>query len=79
MSSVLLSMPLFTYIFTDLTSFDSPSKEVWVDTEDLSEFAARVAREIVEAVPDLTNKGMCLAIYDEAGDAISFVPLDTLH
>ena len=28
---------------------------------------------------DLTNKGLCVAIYDEAGQAISYVPLDSLH
>ncbi len=72
-------MQLYTYNFTDLTTFDSPSEEVWIEKEDLSGFAYRVAREILAAVPDLANKGMCIAIYDEEGEVISYVPLDTLH
>jgi hypothetical protein len=32
---------------------------------DLPTFASRVAREMLDAVPDLTNKGMCVGIYDE--------------
>jgi hypothetical protein len=72
-------MQLFTYNFTDLTSFDSPYKEVWIDEEDLSDFAKRAAREVLEAVPDLRNKGLCIGIYDEAGKPISYLPLDTLQ
>jgi hypothetical protein len=33
---------------------------------------------MLDAVPDLNNKGMCVGIYDQQGEAISF-PLDTLH
>jgi hypothetical protein len=47
--------------------------------EELFGFASRVAREMLAAVPDLTNKGLCVAVYDEAGQAISYVPLDSLH
>jgi hypothetical protein len=52
---------------------------VWIAREDLFGFASRVAREMLASVPDLTNKGLCVAIYDEAGQAISYVPLDSLH
>jgi len=72
-------MQLYTYNFTDLTTFDSPSEEVWIEKEDLSGFAYRVAREILAAVPDLANKGMCIAIYDEEVEVILYVHLDTLH
>jgi hypothetical protein len=72
-------MQLFSYNFTDLTSYNSPSEEVWIAREDLFGFASRVAREMLAAVPDLTNKGLCVAVYDEAGQAISYVPLDSLH
>jgi hypothetical protein len=74
-----MGMQLFSYNFTDLTSFDSPTKEIWLDEEDLSDFGKRTAREILEAVPDLLNKGLCVGIYDQAGQPISFVPLDTLQ
>jgi hypothetical protein len=72
-------MKCFTYNFTDLTSFESPCTEIWIDWVDLPAFASRVARQMLDAVPDLTNKGMCVGIYDQQGDAISYVPLDTLH
>jgi hypothetical protein len=78
-SRVFIFMQLFSYIFTDLMSFSSPSEQVWIDKDDLFGFASRVAREMLAAVPDLTNKGMCVAIYDKAGQAISYVPLDSLH
>jgi len=58
-------MQLFSYNFTDLASFDSPSREIWIDEDDLSDFAKRAAREMLNAVPDLTNKGVCVAIYDQ--------------
>jgi hypothetical protein len=72
-------MKFFTYNFTDLTSYGSPSTEIWIDWVDLPTFASRVAREMLDAAPDLTNKGLCVGIYDEEGEAISYVPLDTLH
>jgi hypothetical protein len=72
-------MRCFNYNFTDLTTFESPFTEIWIDGADLPAFAIRVAREMLEAVPDLTNKGMCVGIYDQQGDAISYIPLDTLH
>ena len=71
-------MKCFTYNVTDLASFESPCTEVWIDWADLPAFASRVAREMLDAVPDLTNKGLCVGIYHQ-GDAISYVPLDTLH
>lgn len=75
----LFAMQLFSYNFTDLTSFDSPPKEIWLDEEDLPDFAKRTAREMLEAVPDLLYKGLCVGIYDERGQPISYVPLDTLQ
>ena len=69
-------MRCFTYNFTDLTTFESPCTEIWIDWAGLPAFASRVAREMLDAVPALLNKGMCVGIY---GDAISYVPLDTLH
>jgi hypothetical protein len=52
---------------------------VWIDEKDLSDFAKRAAREVLEGVPDLRNKGLCVGIYDEAGKPVSYVPLNTLQ
>jgi hypothetical protein len=75
----LFAMQLFSYNFTDLTSFESPPKEIWLDEIDLADFGQRTARQMLEAVPDLHLKGLCVGIYDEAGQPISYVPLDTLQ
>jgi hypothetical protein len=50
-----------------------------MDQADLPGFARRIAREMLDAVPDLSNKGMCVGIYNNEGEAISYVPLDALH
>jgi hypothetical protein len=73
------AMQLFSYNFTDLTTFDSPQKEIWLDEKDLPDFGKRTARETLAAMPDLQHKGLCVGIYDEAGEPISYVPLDTLQ
>jgi hypothetical protein len=76
----LFPMQLFSYNFTDLTSFDSPLKKIWLEEEaSLREFGTRTAREVLAAMPDLQNKGLCIGLYDEAGEPISFVPLDMLQ
>lgn len=72
-------MQLFKYHFTDLTSFDSPPQEVWAEEEDLPDLANRLAKEMLEAVPGLTNKGMCVTIFDRNDEPIKYAPLDTLQ
>jgi hypothetical protein len=71
------AMKCFTYDFTDLTSFESPCTEIWIDWADLSAFGSRVARERLNAVLDLTNKGMCVGIYGQHGEAIPTCPRHT--
>jgi hypothetical protein len=71
-------MKCLTYNFTDLTTFDTPCVEVWIDGSDLPAFTNQLTRQILNAVPDLKNKGVCVGIYDH-GEPISYVPLDTLH
>ncbi len=66
-------------ISRDLTTFESPCTEVWIDSVDVATFATRVAREMLDAVPGLTNKGMCVGIYNQQGEAISYLPLGTIH
>ena len=72
-------MQCFSYNLTDLTSFESPANEIWLDVEGLTDFGKRTAREILDAVPDLLHKGLCVGIYDEMGEPITYVPLDTLQ
>ena len=73
------AMQLFTVNITDLTEFDSPPCEEWLERDVVPYYAKLLARDVCRAMPDLLNKGMCIAVYDEAGLVISVVPLDSLH
>ncbi len=72
-------MQLFTLRITDLTTFESAPHEQWAEKEDLFEIGDRFAQAILAANPDFRHRGMCVAIYDDAGIAVSVMPLDTLH
>ena len=72
-------MQLFTLCVTDLTTFESIPHEEWGEKEDLLDIGRRFARVMLAANPDLRHRGMCVAIYDEAGQAVSVMPLDPLQ
>jgi len=72
-------MPLFTFSITDLTTFESVPYEEWAERENLLEVGNRFARTMLAANPDFRHRGMCVAIYDEAGMTISVMPLDPLQ
>jgi hypothetical protein len=75
----LFTLRLFTLRITDLTTFESVPHEQWAEKEDLFEIGDRFAREMLVANPNFRHRGMCVAIYDEAGTAVSVMPLDTLQ
>jgi hypothetical protein len=73
-------MQLFILSITDLATFESVPHEEWAEQEDLFEIGNRFARTMLAAAnPDFRHRGMCVAIYDEAGVAVSVMPLDTLQ
>ena len=74
-----VEMQLFTLSITDLTTFESVPHQEWAEKEDLCEIGNRFARSMLAANPGLRHRGMCVAIYDEAGIPVSVVPLDTLQ
>ena len=74
-----VGMQLFTLSITDLTTFESVPHEEWAEKEDLFEIGNRFARAMLAAYPNFRHRGMCVAIYDEAGIAVSMMPLDTLQ
>jgi hypothetical protein len=74
-----VEMQLFTLSITDLTTFESVPHEEWAEKEDLCEIGNRFARTMLAANPNFRHRGMCVAIYDEAGIAVSVMPLDTLQ
>jgi hypothetical protein len=74
-----VEMQLFTLSITDLTTFESLPHEEWAEKDDLFEIGNRFAQAMLAANPDFRHRGMCVAIYDEAGMAVSVLPLDTLQ
>lgn len=74
-----VEMQLFTLSITDLTTFESAPHEEWAEKEDLLKIGHRFARAMLGANPDFRHRGMCVAIYDEAGMPVSVMPLDTLQ
>jgi hypothetical protein len=53
-------MERFSYKFTDLLDFSSPSMEMWLAPAELLEFASTVAQEMLVAQPGLVDKGSSL-------------------
>ena len=73
-------MQLFAFSITDSTTFESVAHEECAEKEDLFEIGGdRFARAMLATNPDFRHRGMCVAIYDEAGIAVSVMPLDTLQ
>jgi len=73
-----VEMQLFTLSITDLTTFESVPHEEWAEKEDLFEIGNHFARVMFAVNPSFCRRGMCVAIYDEAG-IVSVMPLDTLQ
>ena len=72
-------MQMCTYSVTDLTDYESATFEIALDWQDAPAFGARIARELLSALPHLSRKGMCIAVYDSEGDPITIVPLDPIQ
>ena len=52
--------------------------EMWLVPAELLEFASTVAQEMLAAQGQV-DKGICFAVYDSGGTAVSMVPLGTVH
>ena len=74
-----VKMQLLTLSITDLITFESVPHEEWAEKEDLLIIGNRFARAMLAANPDFRHRGLCVAIYDEVGIAVSVMPLDTLQ
>lgn len=68
---------IFTFILTDLTDFEAePIKIELESSEEAGTYGVNVAREMLEQMPELGSRGMCILIRDESGKTVSIVPLD---
>ena len=70
-------MQLFAFSITDLTTLRIHSSGV--EKEDMFEAGNRFGRAMLAANPEFRHRGTCVAIYDEAGLAVSVMPLDSLQ
>jgi hypothetical protein len=66
----------FTFILTDLAGFEASSRIELEGEEEAGTYGARVAREMLEQMPDLANRGMCILVREDSGETVSIVPLD---
>jgi hypothetical protein len=72
-------MQLYTFNVTDLTTYDSPILEEWLDQEEVGLFAKNMAHLLVETMPGLGRRGLCVAVFDEDGISVTLAPLDAIH
>ena len=73
-------MQTFTFIVTDLTEFESePIKAELESDEEAVMYGSRLAREMLEQMPDMAGRGMCVTVYDGEGEPMSIVPLDPVN
>ena len=63
----------------DLSRHCFPLIDVELDNGDAREFAVLGANQLLSDRPDLTHRGMAIAIYDDKGKPVSIVPLDHLQ
>lgn len=69
----------FTYSITDLTTYESDALAIELDEREARLFGVRMAQALLTAMPDLTSRGICKAVYDDEGQPISIVPLDPIQ
>jgi hypothetical protein len=67
------------YTYQVTADYYSEELEVELETGRAREFAVLVARQLLSDRPDLTQEGMCIAVYHAQGDAAVIVPLDSVQ
>jgi hypothetical protein len=75
-----------TYLMkvTDLHEFSLEVGELSLESGKITDSnvrnrSKRFAQELLEERPEMANKGLCLAISDEAGTIRLVAPMDTIH
>jgi hypothetical protein len=72
-------MQRYTFNVTDLSTYDSPAFEEWLNRDDVGPFARNIAHRLVERIPELERLGLCIAVYDQDGISVSLAPLDPVQ
>lgn len=69
----------YTYSITDLATFESDAVAVELDQHEARTFGDRMAHDLLQAMPDLSSRGMCVVVYDVDEQPVSIVPLDPIQ
>jgi hypothetical protein len=69
----------YTYCVTDLATFESDAVAIEVDESEARMFGVHMAYKLVEALPELSNNGLCVIVYDIDDRPVSIVPLDPIQ
>jgi hypothetical protein len=73
-------MPIFSYIITDLAERKTKPIKVPLQThEEAVKYGTLLAREMLGDTPDLTDNGMCITIFDDAGETVSILPFGSVN
>lgn len=73
-------MQTFTFIVTDLADFESePMKMEFESDEKAVTYGSLFVREMLEQMPDISGRGICVTVYDGEGAPIAIVPVDPLN
>jgi hypothetical protein len=73
-------MQIFSYIITDLADHKSkPIEAALENLEDALRYGTILARNMLEATPDLTGKGICVTVLNSLGQIVSILPFDCLN
>ena len=69
----------FNYTITDFTTFESDAVALEVDEHEVRIYGVRLASDVLKAMPELTNMGVCVVVYDNDEQPVSIVPLDSIQ
>jgi len=69
----------FNYTITDFTTFESDAVALEVDEHEVRIYGVRLANDVLKAMPELTNMGVCVVVYDNDEQPVSIVPLDSIQ
>ncbi len=72
-------MQKFSFGLTDLTSFDKPAGEFWLDPKAAPGRGKAMATNLARTMPQAMLAGLCIVAFDAAGNLAALVPLATVH
>jgi 4-amino-4-deoxy-L-arabinose transferase-like glycosyltransferase len=72
-------MQKYSFGLTDLTSFDKPAGEYWLNAAGAARRGRSMARSLTKSMPQAMLAGLCIVAFDGAGNVATVVPLATVH